>query len=192
MNNFRRLPLYLGLLLLTQCSKCKNDPAPAKPEDQLPPATQTGANTFGCLLNGQPWTPSGGGAFSNPNLLVTYDPSYKGGNLALTAYRLVGTANNKQYIGVGGDGINQIGSYPLATYSINPTFPSRTPYFSDDNKNGLCNEYLNNSGTKASGQLNITRLDVLKRVVSGTFQFTISQPTCDTIEITQGRFDSSF
>ena len=49
MNRFRKLPLYLCLATLTQCSKCKNDPAPT---DQLPAATQTGANTFGCLVNG--------------------------------------------------------------------------------------------------------------------------------------------
>lgn len=55
----RRLPLYLALVLLTQCSECKNDPTPRDPADQLPPATQTGANTFGCLVNGQPYTPSG-------------------------------------------------------------------------------------------------------------------------------------
>ena len=48
MKRIIRLPLYLSLALLTQCSKCKNDPTPAKPEDQLPPATQTGAGTFGC------------------------------------------------------------------------------------------------------------------------------------------------
>ena len=43
------LQLVLSLLLLPGCQKA--DPAPVDP---LPPATQTGANTFGCLLNGQP------------------------------------------------------------------------------------------------------------------------------------------
>lgn len=58
MKHFPVLTTALALLL-TQCRK--NDDAPAKPEDQLPAATQTGANTFGCLLNGKPWMPSGGG-----------------------------------------------------------------------------------------------------------------------------------
>ena len=54
--------LYSSLLLLTQCSKCKNDPAPEPPKDPLallPPETQTGQRTFGCLVNGQAWTPAG-------------------------------------------------------------------------------------------------------------------------------------
>ena len=44
---FRKLSLYLSLLLFTQRSKCKNNPAPADPAVLLPPATQTGAGTFG-------------------------------------------------------------------------------------------------------------------------------------------------
>ena len=48
------IPLLLlaTLLGLSQCKK--NDSGPADPASQLPPATQSGANTFGCLLNGQP------------------------------------------------------------------------------------------------------------------------------------------
>src|SRR5579863_10477228 len=44
---------------------------PISPE-VLPPATQTGANTFGFLLNGKVWLPQGG---SYPSLNVQY---YKG------------------------------------------------------------------------------------------------------------------
>lgn len=177
----------LALALLTQCHK--RDPDPAKPEDQLPAATQTGADTFGCLLNGQPWTPSGGGALSIPNLYVTYDPTYKGGNLAITAYRVLGSTSNKQSIGVGGDGINQVGTYPLVTYTINPTSPLRVPSFSDRSKTSPCNEYLSAHGTKATGQLTLTRLDKQQGIVSGTFEFTLSQPGCDTVKVTQGHFD---
>ncbi|MCI1190173.1 hypothetical protein MON38_22330 [Hymenobacter sp. DH14] len=58
----RKLLLYAALLTLTQCSKCKNDPQPQPPADPLallPPETQTGQRTFGCLVNGQAWTPAG-------------------------------------------------------------------------------------------------------------------------------------
>ena len=48
----------LALLGLGQCRR--NDPAPPPdPLAQLPAETQTGQGTFGCLLNGQPWTPAG-------------------------------------------------------------------------------------------------------------------------------------
>ena len=78
----RKALLYAALLLLTQCSKCKNDPTPADPAAALPPATQTGAGTLGCLVNGQPWTPQGNNGSSNNN--IYYDPTYRGGNLGIS------------------------------------------------------------------------------------------------------------
>ena len=39
------------LLLFNNCKKNE--------QDALPPATQNGANTFGCLVNGKPWVSTG-------------------------------------------------------------------------------------------------------------------------------------
>ena len=51
----------LLILLLTLLNSCGNDDdQPTNPIDQLPAATQTGANTFGCLLDGEAFIPSGG------------------------------------------------------------------------------------------------------------------------------------
>src|SRR5437773_8453594 len=52
--------LLCSLFLSNSCRKQKN-------EEQLPPATQTGANTFGCLVDGKVWIPTGGGAGSGIN-----------------------------------------------------------------------------------------------------------------------------
>jgi hypothetical protein len=190
MKRIIRLPLYLSLL--TQCSKCKNDPTPAKPEDRLPPATQTGAGTFGCLLNGQPWTPSGNNG--TPNFLVTYDPVYHGGNLAITVYRTLNSTGKIQSIGFGGDQISQTGVYPLTTLRALPPSTPQSVSFYDESKTSPCNDYdyfFHQAGTTTTGQFTITRLDKQKGIVSGTFQFTMAQPNCDTIKVTQGRFDSS-
>jgi hypothetical protein len=75
------LPL---VLLLIQCHK--DSPNPAKPEDQLPAATQTGANTFGCLVNGQPYTPKGNVGMTN--FAVLYEPSPNGAGLNILTYRV--------------------------------------------------------------------------------------------------------
>ncbi|TXT34444.1 MAG: hypothetical protein FD136_331 [Chitinophagaceae bacterium] len=43
------------VLLSSSCRKNK----PVNPIDQLPPETQTGANTFGCLVDGGVFKPGG-------------------------------------------------------------------------------------------------------------------------------------
>jgi hypothetical protein len=174
------LPLTL---LLGQCHQ--NSPEPAKPEDQLPAATQTGAGTFGCLVNGQPWTPRGN--TGTPNFQVYYDPTYHGGNLAVTAFRLLDERGNSQVIGLGGEQLAQTGTYPLDPFSTLQAPGLYNAGFSDDTKLSPCNQYLFKP-TSRMGAFTITRLD--RGIVSGTFEFTLIQPGCDTIRVTNGRFDS--
>ncbi|WP_400192897.1 hypothetical protein [Hymenobacter sp. B81] len=170
----------LLLLTLTQCSKCKDDPAPRKPEDRLPAATQTGANTFGCLLNGQPWTPQGD--FSRPGLVVSYDPGFGGGSLLVRATRIVN--GERQYLSFGGGDIVTTGTYLMATGT------NKNADYSDTGRPSPCDYYWDGSpGISCKGSLTITRLDVGAGVISGTFEFVLHQPGCDTIKVTHGRFD---
>lgn len=53
--------LFFTLLLLCCCNN--DDDGSTDPVDQLPPATQIGANTFGCFLDGEPFIP---GDSTNP------------------------------------------------------------------------------------------------------------------------------
>lgn len=53
----KKLTLLIFSILLLACDK---DDKPANPIDQLPPATQTGAGTFGCLVNGVPYVDNSG------------------------------------------------------------------------------------------------------------------------------------
>jgi hypothetical protein len=183
-----RKSLALSLLsmvgLLLQCRH--QDPAPAPtPEDQLPPATQTGAGTFGCLLNGKPWTPSGNSG--TPNFLVNYDPTYQGGHLAVTAFRKLDNNGHTQALGLSGEQLTKTGTYVLDN-SITLQSPGLyNAGFTDNSKTSPCDEYLFKPASRI-GKFTITRLD--KEVVSGTFEFTLIQPGCDTLRITNGRFDS--
>ena len=181
-----KLPLCLALLLLTQCSKCKNaDPAPQDPAAQLPPATQTGANTFGCLVNGQPYIPQGRVGLG-PNFAVSYDPGFNGGDLEVRTYSIGSSGNDpKKTLIIGGDSIGRAGNY---------TFKARGrqgAIFLDRSFNSPCDDYDSNvTGHLISGNLNITRLDLQAGIVAGTFAFKLYQPGCDTLRVTQGRFDA--
>ncbi len=77
-----KILLFLTILSLVSCS---NDDATTKdPFVQLPPETQTGANTFGCIINNQVFYPRDGtGTIFNPGgkgLKFWGDPNDPSGN----------------------------------------------------------------------------------------------------------------
>ncbi|MDQ2770914.1 MAG: DUF6252 family protein [Bacteroidota bacterium] len=168
------LLLLAALLGLSQCHK--KDPEPV---DQLPPATQTGANTFGCLVNGQGWTPQGYNGRSNYSLV--YDAGYRNGTLNISTYRYGGNGSpDVQYITLASDSLKAIGRYPL-------TIPHHQEALFSDSRTKC--EFLGGDPYYRRGTLTITRLDLQAGIISGTFEFTLAKPGCDTIKITQGRFD---
>ncbi|WP_345235892.1 DUF6252 family protein [Hymenobacter saemangeumensis] len=176
-----KLPLYLALLLLTQCSKCKDDPTPADQLRLLPPATQTGRNTFGCLVNGQAYTPQGNNGQSNNVCL--YDPGPNGANLSIRTYRSVDGSRTSITV-------NALYITGAGTYSLDLPTTAGTAYFNDRNRPSPCNEYWHGGTlTYSKGNLTLTRVDEQAGIISGTFEFTLAQPGCDTIKVTQGRFD---
>lgn len=179
--NQRPLLLLVALLGLSQCQK--KDAGPRDPSAALPPATQSGANTFGCLLNGQSWTPSGNNG--TPNFVATYDPGYLGGALQIKTYRLVGDKKNiLQGIIFGASRVARTGTYDFVLMGENGA------NYIDNNAPASCSYYGESPRlTYRKGTLTITRLDLPAGVVSGTFAFTLHQPGCDSVRVTQGRFD---
>lgn len=82
-------PIYIMVLLLS-CSGCKE--GILSPKEELPPATQEGLNTFGCLVNGEVWVPKGS---INPtiNKFTFY---YDNKLLNIAATRTIGGKNIRQ------------------------------------------------------------------------------------------------
>jgi hypothetical protein len=63
------LLLFLATFTLSCCNK-GDDEQPKTELEKLPPATQTGANTAGCLVNGVAFLPKG--YFTTGNLICYY------------------------------------------------------------------------------------------------------------------------
>ena len=171
-----------GLLLLSsQCKKHHDDP-PLTELQKLPPITQGGLNTFGCLINGTAFIPGGGGILSS-TLSVQYDPTFQGGVLRIKAINYEGT--NTVRLDLAADSIRTVGTYPLllhTKYGIS--------YF---NTLTGCFAQTLTPPNPISGSLNITRLDTIARVYSGIFEFKVPATGCtDTITGTNGRFDLKF
>jgi hypothetical protein len=166
--------LLATLLGLSQCQK--NDPKSA-----LPPETQTGANTFGCLVNGQPWQPRGNAGSSN--YTVVLDRDTRGYILDIHTYRIFGESPDElQAMVLFATDIKGVGMYSFRS-------PQRTRASFEYQKTYCYWSTRDSVTTYRQGSLIITRLDRTAGIISGTFAFTLAKPGCDTIKVTQGRFD---
>ena len=175
--------LLAATLVLPACKK-------KDPEASLPAATQMGANTGGCLINGQPFvaTTYGGNLLSNPTPALfggfSFDSVYyvqlngqlKGERTTLTLF----FRSQKQgtYL------FNKKTSYypqSVALYALN-----HATYRFANNQNEV---YVTDA--QHTGQVALTYANVATGISAGTFEFTAASqadPT-KTVRITNGRFD---
>ena len=171
-------PLFLAAaatwVALPACEKDKLDCPP-----DLPCATQTGENTFGCYINGKPWVAKVEPYVLDPaahKIEASYDETNYG-TFNDNYVRLLGvyrgdTASSliihfKPLLQAGKVSINALNFYgiefrtPQKLYKIDP--------------NSLY-------------EIHFTKLDTVKNIASGTFYFTCISNS-DTLSVTDGRFD---
>ena len=156
-------------------------------QDQLPPITQTGANTFGCVINGEVLIPKDGiGVPLLRGLEVGIEPN---NNFYISSTNLMDT--NGLYIYIYINNLTSSGIYNIELsegLSINHFTPNYPHVFCSGNNNSQRSVYHSNTN---SGTITITRFDPTNHIVSGTFELTAfnkNNPN-ETIEITEGRFD---
>jgi hypothetical protein len=164
---------------------CNNDDdnSTNNPIDQLPPATQTGAQTIGCLVNGVPFTDSGimnnfyqfidGEYILVINWEMNTSEGFRDGQIAL---RNIEVQEGQTYIlnisdfveddFTGGNGTYTTSIGGVTQYETNETF---------------------------TGEIHFTRFDTENFIMSGTFEFEAQDIFSEeTVSITNGRFDLNF
>lgn len=150
----------------------------------LPPATQEGKNTFGFLLNGQPWTPAGFNGTSN--LSIYYDPTYQGGVFNIGAFRNIYSENGKrQSLVIFGDTI-QVG--------VRIILPNKNRFGFDfwDEEFNCSYSSSDPSVVITAGYFEITKADHSKNIFSGVFEIKFRMNGCKDIDISKGRFDMKY
>jgi hypothetical protein len=166
--------LYVCCLSLT-LSACRKEKAP---DNQLPPITQNGKNTFGCLINGKIWLPRGSFPLGDINPYVRYAPGYPEGDFFLQAYRI--ESGRKVELKIAGDSVDKPGVYPISNIGASGVAAivsiSSGCYYLPINNEARCN-----------GTLEIIKMS--DDIIAGTFSFTILKSGCETLNITDGRFD---
>ena len=177
------------LLICLITSNCKKHKTTADPVSQLPPVTQVGANTFGCLVDGQVFVPKGS-LFSSPSLQCAYqyldNSSSKGFYFQLSAKHQY-SSQNIEGVAIGTENLKiNDGEFILGdSFKENKAFGMYTKYTDVGNLKLYTQD-------NASGRLVITRFDEVNQIVSGTFWFSVVVNPGDTVKITDGRFDMQF
>lgn len=165
----------IALLLLAACKK---------KIEELPPATQNGANTFGAMVNGQMWIPQRFGPFNADNIL---EARMLGNNFFITAQNFASSPNETEFdiriIGLTGTGV-----YPLNSNTVHPASYLSYGYYVKRKLSPL-NEWITSS--TYTGSVSITRYDTTARIVSGTFAFTAGEinNSAAPLQVSDGRFD---
>ncbi len=178
------IPTLLVLLLCLSLGSCNWFSKKDEPRPDLPPETQTGANTFGCKINGQIWTPGGrrGGLPGTvPNVDVIFDPGLCGGNLDAKIFQ--SENGNQSFFSLFGCSLTEPETFNLDGPNGSPDW--RLSYIDGSTS---CSYSVGNS-LYSSGTITFTKVDFPNRIVSGRFECTFYVPNCDTLRITEGRFD---
>jgi hypothetical protein len=164
------------------------------PEPSLPPETQEGRNTFGCLINGKVWIPDFGGAgdiYNTPLTTAKYDP-FRQGLFEIAAKKIEGDKTYRMSIGILATPISgktyefiRADSFQIGDFNMGYSYSKNTITY-----NGC--RYVTTALTYFKGKTKITKFDLQRRIAAGTFECTLKTKNCDTVKITQGRFDMTF
>lgn len=154
--------LIVFSLMLMAVTNCKNDDDNLTPLEQLPPITQTGKNTFGCLVNGEPLSIT-----NSNNQVAIYQQGqlqFGGGGISMIINEPFSISNEIDLIG-------------KARYIINPNPQLGCHYEFEDAYEGF---------------VTFSKIDKTNYIISGIFEFSTVTDNCKDIKITNGRFDMQY
>ena len=170
------------VLISTGCFKTYTPQPPDNPYG-LPNATKDGADIFAFRANGSSYigqlTFGSGVAIRGGIQNDTLDASCEifTSSIASDEILILGININKNLV-------------QGNTYNLNDTSIADISCISDSICSGVPSSLLDLRA--ASGIVTLTKLDTIKKIISGTFNCNIPVPNCDTLFITDGRFDIQY
>lgn len=153
---------------------------------ELPPATQTGANTFGCSVDGKFWAPAGFGIIPTaPILEARFMP---GKDFIINARNFSHSPNETEFE-IFIKSVTAPGTYLLN--SVTAKYPSQNANYAYYVKRKFTpqNEWI--TSDQYTGSVTITRCDTINHIVSGTFEFSAINlyNSPQPLSVADGRFD---
>ncbi|MBK3518149.1 DUF6252 family protein [Carboxylicivirga marina] len=166
------LPIMLIGIVLMGSGCEKDDKTP-----ELPPITQSGENTFGCLVNGEVWLPKKGMITTPPYRVV--NNQYKDGRWIIIANNSFQTIN----LTICNDSVLN----GTSTFNMESLENCSSARFNDSTNN--TDEYFFTNGDNYNGKVTISRFDLDELIISGTFYFDAISDKGNAVQIKEGRFD---
>jgi hypothetical protein len=190
MKNISRsiIAIIIACVYMISCKKSTSPP-------QLPPITQTGANTFGCKVNGQVWVPyypCDQVGLGTVEMQYSIGSVYSTNALPIGVALQVGNFKDFKY----GPSFFNVALIEANTYiygigniadSLQISFDATT------DPSGHSTEYRKYLGVGNSVFL-LTKLDTVNKIFAGTFSFTLysfygTNNIKDSVVVSDGRFD---
>ena len=153
--------------------------------NSLPPETQTGANTAGCLVNGKVFLPKQEGL--NPALVCNYE--FIDGEFF---FNLVIRDNRGQGVKTLSVRTQRIDLEAGSTYILNIDNTISIDFTGGGGVYSINASDFFYTNTIKTGELKITRLDLQNSIISGTFWFDAVNEAGELVEVREGRFDVQF
>ena len=181
----------LILILLTTLTLSCCDKDDDKSSNQLPPATTTGANTAGCLVNGQVFLRKGNSQFG-PTLSCFYQQDQGGYHLGLSIVEKGSNENRQVIISLNPNELVENTTYNLVAkvYDSNNDNISNFGEFAINSN--INSGILYRTKNSVPGELKITKLDTQQKIISGTFWYDAINCNGEKVEIRDGRFDMHY
>jgi len=173
----KNLVLLLFITILTAGCDVENF-------NKLPPATQEGKNTFGCLIDGEAVVARNGGWFDNA-ISAEVAPEYfrisgGGGTYVNCPDERIGVSFQVNSPSSLNDRVFQLTSISKSNFE---TYRKGKLVFCE-------NTYY--SFGESSGELIISKLDTINKIIAGTFWFDAKSQEGAIVEIRDGRFDITY
>jgi len=173
----KRLPFLLLIAVVFISSNCKK-------EKQLPPETQTGAGTFGCLVDGKLFRPKGP-IFGGPILSCAYQFINGGYYFQLVAANK-GDVNYN--IGLFTDSLEIKQGITLVLKNENVPGEAYGLY----SISKIQGSTIYHTNAIHTGEITIKKFDETNRIVSGTFWFDAVNSSGEKVQVRDGRFDLKY
>lgn len=177
--------LLLTALLISCCTKDDNY------SDGLPAETQEGKNTAGCLVDGNVFIPKGNNQFG-PKLSCFYQRDQNGFHLGLSISAKGKNETRSVSVATNSEALIENTIYDLVERTLDDTNNYNTNFgqFIINSAHGSSNQFYTTNLNK--GELKITKLDTLQKIISGTFWFDAINSSGEKTEVRLGRFDMRY